>query len=289
MKPAAFEYHAPESLDEALGMLADLDDAKVLAGGQSLVPLLNMRFAVFEHLIDLRKVDELRDIEHGDSSLRLGACVTQTGAERDSRIAAAVPLLAKAIPHIGHFQIRNRGTIGGSLAHADPAAEIPAVALTLDARVEAASVRGRRSIPAEDFFTGTWTTALDDDEIVIAVEFPQWSGTCGYAVEEIARRQGDFALAGACAAVSLDGDTIERCAIGLLGLGSTPERARGVEASLAGSSVRKVDVAELGRAAVADLDAIPSDLHGPEWYRARVGATVIARAWESAVEEAMNG
>ena len=136
-----------------------------------------------------------------------------------------MPLLARATPLIGHFQIRNRGTVGGSLAHADPAAEYPAVALALDAELEAASPRGRRTIPAAEFFSGLWTTELAEDEILTGVRFPVWEGRCGHAVEELARRHGDFAIAGAVVSVQLDGDRVQRCAIGLLGLGSTPERA----------------------------------------------------------------
>jgi len=290
MKPAPFEYHRPSSLDEAVGLLAELGDgAKVLAGGQSLIPMLALRLAVFDHLVDLGRVAELAGIEQRNGSLWLGAGTTQAEIERSGEVAASVPLLAKATPLIGHFQIRNRGTIGGSLAHADPAAEYPAVALALDAELEARSPRGSRQVPAADFFRGLWTTALDEDEVLTGVRVPVWEGRTGSAVEELARRHGDFAVAGAAVAVQLDGDRVVRCAIGLLGLGSTPARAHAAEASVAGVAVGDVDPAELGRAAVSALDAVPADVHGSADYRTHVGAVTVARAWARAVEEAGDG
>lgn len=290
MKPAPFDYHAPAALAEAVSLLAELDGAKVIAGGQSLVPLLNMRLASVEHLVDLRRIGELRGIERRGDSLWIGAGTTHTTVERSTEVAAAVPLLARAVPHIGHFQIRNRGTIGGSIAHADPAAEVPAVALALDARIEAMSPTGRREIPAGDFFEGVWTTALAEDEVLTGVHFPIWSGRYGFAVEEIARRHGDFAIAGACVAVQLDADSaVTRCAIALMGLGSTPLRAAAAEQSAVGSTATAVDAATLGRTAVADLTNIPTDNNGSAGYRSRIGATVVTRAWTRAIEEALRG
>ena len=288
MKPAPFDYHAPDTIDGVLQLLTDLDDAKVLAGGQSFIPLLSMRLAVFEHVVDLRRVEELRGIEHRNGAVWIGASTTQATVERDPEVARLVPLLARAVPLIGHFQIRNRGTIGGSLAHADPASELPAVALALDAEFEAVSVRGRRTIPAAEFFTGTWSTALDDDEILASIGFPIWTGRCGFAVEEVARRHGDFAIAGACVAVEVDGDgLVRRCAIGLFGMGSTPVRATVAEQSVVGVAASDVDPSALGRSAVDDLTSIPYDLNGSADYRRRVGATVVARAWSNAIEEAL--
>ena len=288
MKPAPFDYHAPDTIDGVLQLLTDLDDAKVLAGGQSFIPLLSMRLAVFEHVIDLRRVEELRGIRQTDGSVWIGASTTQATVERDADVARLVPLLARAVPLIGHFQIRNRGTIGGSLAHADPASELPAVALALDAEFEAVSVRGRRTIPAAEFFTGTWSTALDDDEILARVGFPIWTGRCGFAVEEVARRHGDFAIAGACVAVEVDPQgAVQRCAIGLFGLGSTPVRATTAEQSVLDARASEVDASALRRAAVNDLASVPYDLNGSADYRRRVGATVVARAWASAIEEAL--
>jgi carbon-monoxide dehydrogenase medium subunit len=291
VKPAPFTYHAPERAEEVVGLLADLgEEAKVLAGGQSLVPMLALRLAVFEHLVDLGRVPELKGIERRDGSVWIGAGTTEAAVERSPEVAAGVPLLARATPLIGHFQIRNRGTVGGSIAHADPAAEYPAVALALDAELEALSPAGRRTIPASEFFTGLWDTALAPDELLTGVRFPVWTGRTGFAVEELARRHGDFAIAGAVVGIELDrDDRILRAPIALIGLGSRPERATAAEAELLGRSVGEVDPQELGRAVVGALDAVPSDLHGSAGYRTKVGAAMVARAWSAAAGEALRG
>ena len=175
MKPAPFEYHAPETVADAVQLLADLGDgAKVLAGGQSLVPMLALRLTRFDHLVDIGRVAELQGIEARDGALWIGAGTTQARVEASAEVASTVPLLARATPFIGHFQIRNRGTLGGSIAHADPAAEYPAVALTLDAQMEVASTRGRRTIAARDFFDGMWSTNTEPDELLVGVSFPTW-------------------------------------------------------------------------------------------------------------------
>ena len=291
MKPAAFEYHRPASAAESVVLLAELgDEAKVLSGGQSLIPMLSLRLAVFEHLVDIGRLDELEGIEHRDGGLWIGATTTEAAVEHSHEVASSVPLLARATPFVGHFQIRNQGTLGGSVAHADPAAEYPAVALALGATIDALSPRGVRTIAAEEFFTGLWDTALASDELLTGVTFPVWSGRCGFAIQEVARRHGDFAIAGAVVAVELDADDrVRRCGIGLIGLGSTPLRAAAAEAAATGTSAADIDVAELGRVAVADLTAVPSDLHGSSAYRARVGATMVERAWTQAIEEALGG
>jgi carbon-monoxide dehydrogenase medium subunit len=294
MKPSSFEYYAPETVDEAVALLGELgDDAKALAGGQSLVPLLSLRLAYYDHLVDVGRIAELRgidaDADADADAIVIGATTVAAAVERDARIATKTPLLARATPFVGHFQIRNRGTVGGSIAHADPAAEYPAVALTLDAEMEAVSPRGVRRIPATAFFRGFWTTDLEPDELLARTRFPVWTGRCGFAVREFARRHGDFALAGAMVAVKLDADDrIARAAITLLGLGPTPLRATGAERAALG---QKADIAadELGAAAVADLTDIPSDIHGSAAYRRRVGAAMVRRAWEQAIDEAMRG
>ena len=291
MKPAPFEYHAPDSAKEAVDLLAELGDgAKVIAGGQSLVPVLAMRLAVFDHLIDIRRIEALRGIEERGDSVWVGAGTTEAEIGRSELVARRVPLLSRATPLIGHFQIRSRGTLGGSLAHADAAAEYPAVALALDATIEALSPRGQRTIPAAEFFTGIWTTALEPDELLTGVSFPSATGQQGFAIEEFARRSGDFAVAGAAVAVGLDPDgRISRSAIGLFGLGPTALRAAAAEAATPGAAASDIDAAEIGRAAVADLDSVPSDLHGTDDYRKKVGAAMVARAWEKAIMEAANG
>ncbi|NUU23556.1 MAG: xanthine dehydrogenase family protein subunit M [Streptomycetaceae bacterium] len=291
MKPAPFEYHVPDSAAEAVALLAELgDEAKPIAGGQSLVPMLALRLAAFEHLVDLRRLDELRGIERRNGSLWVGAGTTQATVQRSDELRHAVPLLARATPLIGHFQIRSRGTLGGSLAHADAAAEYPAVALALDAELEALSPRGTRTIPAAEFFTGMWTTALAEDELLTGARFPVWTGRRGFAIEEFARRSGDFAIAGAAVAVGLGDDgRVDRCGIGLFGLGPAVSRAADAEAARLGTDPAEADADEIGRSAVSGLDAVPSDLHGSADYRKRVGAAMVARAWRCAVQEATHG
>lgn len=287
MKPSAFEYHAPRGLDEAVSLLAEFGDgAKVLAGGQSLIPMLSLRLAYFDQLVDVGRIPELQGIEDESDALVIGATTIDAVMETDDVVATKVPLLARATPLVGHFQIRNRGTVGGSIAHADPAAEYPAVALALDADIDAISVRGRRRIPAAEFFRGFWTTALEDDEMLVGVRFPVWTGRCGFAVREFARRHGDFAIAGAMVAVEVDADDrVERCAISLLGLGPTPLRAPLAEQAALGQA-SDLDADELGRLAMADLTEVPSDVHGSAQYRARVGAAMVTRAWNEAIGEA---
>ena len=288
MKPASFEYRAPTTIDEAVAALSSGGEVKVLAGGQSLIPVLALRLAKFDQLVDLRLIDELQQVDVGPESARVGAMVRQAHAERHTGLCAAVPLLPLALSKVGHFQIRNRGTIGGSIAHADPAAELPAVALALDATFEATGPSGRRDIAAADFFEGTFTTALDDDEILTAVRFPVWGPGSGFAVEEVARRHGDFALVGAVCGVQLSGGVVSRAAIGLFGMGPSPLRAAAAEQALVGSDPATVDAGSLGATAMVGLDP-PTDIHATGEYRKAVGAHVVARAITQAIAEAGRG
>lgn len=290
MKPAPFDYHRPDSVAEAARMLTELgDDAKLLGGGQSLVPMLSMRLAFFDHLIDISRLDEMKGIDVKDDTAWIGGGTTHAVVGADEHVRAGVPLLTRATPYIGHFQIRSRGTIGGSIAHADPAAEYPAVALALDATMETVSASGRREIPAAEFFAGVWETAMEPDEILVGVRFPVWSGRCGFGVEEFARRHGDFAIAGAVAAVELDSDDrVRRSAIGLLGLSATPRRASAAEEAIAGRPVGDITAEDIGELAMSGLDDIPADLQGSADYRRRVGAAMAAQAWRSAVKEAID-
>src|SRR3954447_1381055 len=262
MKPAPFEYHAPESLSDVVALLAEHgDEAKVLAGGQSLVPMLALRLTRFEHIVDLNRVDELRGVSRTDGTLTVKAMTTQRAVEHDAAAGDAVPLLAQAIPLIGHFQIRNRGTVGGSIAHADPASEPPAVALALDAELEVAGTSGSRRVPASEFFVGTWTTTIGEDEILSAVHFPVWSGRAGFAVEEVARRSGDFALTGVIAAVEVDdARSVSRAGISFLGMAPTPVRATQAEQALIGTAPTTAELDEIGRLAVTDTDPT-ADVH----------------------------
>ncbi len=284
LKPASFTYHAPEHLDEVARLLAEHgDEAKPLAGGQSLVPILSLRLASFAHLIDLNRVAGLDTIERRNGHLRIGAMVRQSTAEHNTDVAAGVPLVAKALPLIGHFQIRNRGTVGGSVAHADPASELPAVALALDATIEATGADGTRRIPASEFFVSTWETSLADGEILSAVEFPEWEGSSGFAVEELARRHGDFALAGTAVGVQLEGATVVRAAIAMFGVGGTPVRCADAEAAWMSGA----DPAEVGRVAANGIS--PSgDVHASGAYRQQVAAVIVRRAVQAAMKEAQS-
>jgi carbon-monoxide dehydrogenase medium subunit len=288
MKAAAFAYHRPEGIDEAVGLLAEYgDDAKILAGGQSLVPMLAMRLTHFDNLIDISRITELVGIDVHDNEIRIGAATPHVFVGMDDEVAESVPLLTLATPYIGHFQIRTRGTLGGAIAHADPAAEYAAVALALDARMETVSPRGARDIPATEFFSGLWENSMASDEILTAVRFPVWGSRSGFAVEEFARRHGDFAIAGAAVAVQLDADSrVSRCGIGLLGLGSTPLRGSPAERAVVGRPVDDITPDEVGRLAISALTDIPADLQGSAAYRAKVGAIMVARAWKSATAEA---
>jgi carbon-monoxide dehydrogenase medium subunit len=290
MKPAPFDYHRPDSVAEAAQMLTEYgDDGKLLGGGQSLVPMLAMRLAYFDNLIDISRLQEMKGIEVRDTEVRIGGGTTHAAVGADERVRSAVPLLTRATPLIGHFQIRSRGTIGGSIAHADPAAEFPAVALALDATMETVSTSGGREIAAGEFFAGVWETAMEPDEILVGVRFPVWSGRCGFGVEEFARRHGDFAIAGAVAAIELDDDDrVRRSGIGLLGLSATPRRASAAEAAIAGRPIGDVTAEEIGELAMSGLDDIPADLQGSADYRRRVGAAMAAQAWRAAVKEAFD-
>ena len=287
MKPAPFEYHAPTTIADAARVLAEhADECKPLAGGQSLVPMLALRLTRFEHIVDLNHVAELVGVTRSNGTLTIGAMTRQRTIEHDADVAAATPLLSRSVPYIGHSQIRNRGTVGGSIAHADPASELPAVALALGAEMEIASKDATRRVPAAEFFEGTWTTCLGEEELLTAVHVPVWEGRCGFAFDEVARRSGDFALAGVAAAVELDrGGAVQRAALGLLGMGSTPLRPTEAEAGLVGRTPSEADLGEVAALAVAGLDP-PDDVHATAHYRSKVGAHLVRRTLAAALEEA---
>jgi carbon-monoxide dehydrogenase medium subunit len=269
VKPPPFEYVAPTSLEEAVAALAEHgEDAKVLAGGQSLIPLLSLRLARPTALIDLNGVTELSSIQVNGST-SIGAMTRHRAIERSADIAKAVPLLAAAVPYIGHAAIRTRGTIGGSLAHADPAAELPAVALALDATFDVTSTRGTRTIAAADFFDGYFTTSMAPDEILTGVTFPTAAAGTKVSVQEMARRHGDFAMAAVVASVSADGDT----RLALVNVADRPYRATAAEqAANAGAPVE--EIADL---ATRDLEPV-ADLHASSAYRKHVAGVLVRRA-----------
>ncbi len=269
-----------------VGLLAEHgDDAKPLAGGQSLVPLLAMRLTRFEHIVDLNRVDELFGVSADNGGVRIGAMTRQAAVETDDAVADRAPLLHLATPHIGHFQIRNRGTIGGSIAHADPASEYPAVMLALDGVAEIASASGTREVPAAEFFESTFMTAVAPDELLVALRFSAWNQLAGFAFDEIARRSGDFALAGAAVGIGTDADgRINRAAVGMLGVGPTPLRASSVEAALMGLAASDADPAEIGRLAADDMDPI-GDVHASVEYRRQAGSTLVGRVLANALAQ----
>ncbi|HKE76589.1 MAG TPA: xanthine dehydrogenase family protein subunit M [Acidimicrobiales bacterium] len=289
MKPAPFDYVAPTTVEESVAALADgSGDAKVLAGGQSLVPILALRLSRFDRLVDLGRVASLRGVSRRNGTLTVGAMTRQADVEHDPAVAEAAPLLARAVPFIGHFQIRNRGTVGGSIAHADPAAELPAVALALDADLEVAGPDGTRTVAARDFFVSMFMTALDDAEVLTAVHLPVWGPGSGFALREAARRHGDFALAGVACGVRVTDGRVDKAAIGLFGMGSTPLRGHAAEDAMVGVAPADLDLDELGRLVVADTGP-PDDVHASASYRKATAARLAAAALRTAIEEATRG
>lgn len=252
MKPAAFGYAKASSLGHALELVGQGEgEARFLAGGQSLVATLNMRLSAPALLVDINGIPGLDTVAREDGTLVLGALTRQSDAERSAEVAAHAPLIAAALPHIAHPAIRNRGTVGGSIAFADPAAELPACLVALDGEVEIAGASGRRRVAAEDFFQGLYETALGPADLLVAVRVPAATGDMRYAFAELCRRHGDYALVGLAAAARGDADGLEDVRLAFFGVGSIPLRARGAEAALAGG---RLDAARIG-AAVAALDA----------------------------------
>lgn len=284
MKPAPFEYVAPGSVEEALSVLQEhVSDGRILAGGQSLIPLLNLRLARPKVLIDLNCLPGLDGIHETAEFLSIGAMTRQSKIERSVAVQERYPLLAEAVGHIGHVAIRHRGTIGGSLAHNDPAAELPAVALVLDAKFEIVRRGETRAVAAEDFFVDYFTTAMAPDEMLHKILLPPLKSSSGYALEEITRRHGDFAIAGVAVVVDLDeSEAIRDARIALFGVAPTAVRARAVEAVLQGQKP-DANVSQGAGALLSDTLDPPSDIHASSAYRKRVAAVLTARALERAV------
>jgi len=286
MKPPSFRYFRPRSLDEALTLL-EREEAKPLAGGQSLIPAMNFRLAAPEALVDLNEVHELAGISDTGGIVRIGAMTRHAAVERDERIANRVPLLGETMPHIAHPQIRSRGTIGGSLAHADPAAELPAVILALDTSLVIRSTGGERRVEAGDFFTGLFATALEPGELVTAVEIPAAPARTGWAFEEFARRHGDYALVGVAVRVTLNAKgRCESCRIVLLSVGDGPVMARTAMQSLEGADLGPDAIRDAAeRAGSADIDP-PADIHASAVYRRQLARVLTRRALTRAAARA---
>lgn len=279
MKLPHFDYQAPASLSEAVALLAaGGGNARPLSGGQSFLPVMAFRLADPGLLVDLRNIPDLRGVEVSANGVRIGAMTRWRDILDDARLKEASPLLPEAIDHVAHYQIRNRGTIGGSLAHADPAAEMPAVALALDAVIEAVGAKGKRDIAAGDLFTGPLTTSLADDEIIVAVRFPAWpKGRC-YAFEEFARRRGDFALAGVALRYDVDGQgRAKDVRVAALSVADTPIRLRQAEAALEGRAVDAGAIQAASAAASGEVDPA-GDIHASARYRKALVGTLLGRA-----------
>jgi carbon-monoxide dehydrogenase medium subunit len=285
VKPSRFTYHAPTHLGEALDLVAEHgDEAKVLAGGQSLMPMLNFRIAAPAHLVDINRLPGLDAPVRCRSSWRVPALVRQRTIERSAVIADEVPLLGQALVHVAHPQIRNRGTVCGSLAHSDAAAELPTVARVLDATMHVVSRRGARDVPAAEFFQHHLTTALEPDELLLAVSFDMQGERTRSAFHELAARRGDFALAGVAAVVELaEGDPAEspviRCRLAVSGAGPVPVRLTEIEEAVAGQTLSADVAAEAGRAAAAAVSPT-GDVHASAAYRKRLVGTLVTRALE---------
>ena len=288
MKPAAFEYHRPETLDQALELLAEHgDEAKILAGGQSLVPTMNFRLAQPEQLIDINRLSDLAFIREDKSGLRIGAITRQRAVERSELVAKRAPLVHQTMPYIAHVQIRNRGTFGGSVAHADPAAELPCIMLALDARMRVQSKKSERWIAANDFFVGLLETALSPEELLTEIEVPDLPKGTGYAFVEFARRHGDYALVGVAVRVELNSKgACENTRVVLMSVGERPVDGQNAAAALNGEQPSTEAIGAAARAAGQDDIDPHSDVHANSDYRRHLAEVLTARALKHAIERA---
>ena len=286
MKLPPVDYEAPKTVSEAVELLAEhLDQASVLAGGQSLIPLLALRLARPAGLIDINGIAGLSGVSAAGGWVAIGAMTREYAAEESGTVAGAVPLLAAALPMIGHEAIRSRGTIGGSLAHADPAAELPAVARALDAEFVVRSRSGERVIPAAEWFEGYLTTSRRPGELLVEVRFPAAGLGTGISFQEVARRHGDFAIVGLAASLTLSGGAISDARLAFAGISDVPVRAAGAEDLLVGERPSDRLFDEAARRATGDIDP-PADLHGSSDYRKKVAAALVRRGLRAAAGNA---
>lgn len=278
MKPAPFDYVRPSSVEEACRVLAEAGGgATVIAGGQTLMPLLNLRMSQPFVLVDINGIAAMKGVTRVEGSIRVGPATRQADALTDETLARHLPAFITALGHVGHYQTRNRGTVGGSVALGEPAAEMPATAVALGAVIEISSARGTRTVPAEEFYIGPYMTVLEPDELVTGIVYPDWPDGHLVLFREVAQRPGDFALVGLVGALVLEGGAISRAGIAWFGMGPTPIRARQVEAALVGASLAGIDAEAAARAAVADTAPF-DDHHASAEYRRTVGARIFARA-----------
>jgi carbon-monoxide dehydrogenase medium subunit len=284
MKPAPFAYAAPATINEACGLLAEAGGgATVLAGGQTLMPLLNLRMSQPFILVDINKVAGLNGIERTASGIRVGPATRQAEALESELLASDLPVFIEALSHVGHHQTRNRGTIGGSVALGEPAAEMPATAVALGAQIEVQSVRGTRTVAARDFYLGPYMTVLEPDELVTGIVYPAWPRGHVTLFREVAQRPGDFALVGMVGALVIEGGVISRAGIAWFGMGPTPIAARTAEAALIGKAINTIDPAAIAELALSETAPF-SDHHASAEYRRTVGRRIFARTLGDALD-----
>ena len=285
MKAPAFEYIAPNSLDEALYHLHHTENARILAGGQSLVAMLNMRYAFPDCLIDIGRISELSGIRDKGDAIEFGSMTRQREVEFSSVVQEKLPLLHEAILNVGHRQTRNRGTVGGSLCQLDPSAEIPTVAMAMDARIHVGSIRGRREIAMADFPAGYMNPAMESDEMVLGISIRPWGPRHGSSFIEYARRHGDFAIVSSAVLVEFGDDgRINRCSITLGGCESAPVRMPTAEAVMVGSTGTKISIEQA--ATLCSAVQASSDAYVTTWYRQRLARSLTHRALTTAIQRA---
>jgi aerobic carbon-monoxide dehydrogenase medium subunit len=288
VKPPLFSYHDPRTAADVVGLLGSLDNAKLLAGGQSLMPMLNMRFVLPDHVIDLNRVDGLSYIRENNGSLEIGAMTRQRDIEFSDLVRQRCPLIHEAIAQVGHRQTRNRGTLGGSLCHLDPAAELVTVAAAVDAKVSVAGKDGTRSIDFAEFPAGYMTPAIELNELVTGASFPCWPTGHGYAFVEFSRRHGDFAIVSTAVLIEEDGNgKVTRASVTLGGIGPAPVRATEVERALIGEAMEEKRLREICES-LRTLDAI-EDVHAPSSYRQQLATVLPRRALLKAHQRIVEG
>lgn len=284
MKPAPFDYVTPATIDEACAALADAGGgATVIAGGQTLMPLLNLRMSQPFILVDINNIAELKGVSRTPGAIRVGAMLRQYEVLTHETLQRDLPVLVQAVQHIGHHQTRNRGTVGGSIALGEPAAELPATAVALNATIEARSVSGTRQIPAADFYLGPYMNSLQPDELVTGISFPDWPRNHIPLFRELAQRPGDFALVGIVGALVIDAGKISRAGLAWFGMGPTPIKANTAEQLLRGQSIESIDPQAIAEAAIADTSPF-DDQHASAEYRRTVGKRIFASALREALK-----
>ncbi len=277
MKPPLFEYDEPTTIGETVGLLASHENTKILAGGQSLMPMMNYRYLSPDRIVDINHVLGLSDLTFSADTIHIGGMTRHRALELSPEIKVRLPLMHEAMPHIGHRQTRNRGTLGGSLAHADPSAELATVAFAFDATVELESKRGKRRVPVEQFITGFMTTDLAADELLTGVTVPPWPPGHGYAFVEFARRRGDFALGSAAVMLVLDAERrVNRASLTVAGVGPCPVRLREAERLLVGQPVNRASIQSIF--GFAEKLEATTDIHASAEYRRHLAQALLGRA-----------